>query len=115
MRQIATNVFDLENVTLTNIAEGSASAFPRPTALKAESIHKGAIRLTWVGTKPAEAVYMIYRSKDGIQFHYHALSFETVYLDSRIETGRAYQYRVRVSSLEGTSVFSDVARVLFPK
>ena len=88
------------------------SALAAPTDLSAVGISKGVNRIQFRGNNPEGTIYEIWRLHgDTAPFALHATSQLQIYEDSPVTPGQYYEYKVRATSANAVSDFSNSAVV----
>ncbi|MDP2884462.1 MAG: hypothetical protein Q8P51_05495 [Ignavibacteria bacterium] len=101
-----------------SLAEGEETKLPAmPAGLSVSGASSGLITITWVDNSNNEDQFRIDRSTDGVAWRYHATASGNAgsYIDTRLEAGTVYHYRVRAENTFGNSPYCEPVNAVLQK
>lgn len=93
----------------SNTISLSTSAAQAPDELVAMATSSTQIALLWIDNAGDYNGFYVERSRDGVNFQQVATSPSTNFVDSGLQPGTLYSYRVRSYNAIGTSAYSNIA------
>src|SRR5205085_8531123 len=85
-----------------------------PGNVKARGVSGTQIAVTWTDTSHNATSFSVERSPDGVNYTVVGTTPKTTFIDSGLNSGHTYYYKVAAANAKGQSAFSDAASAAPP-